>query len=285
MSYSRNQTDWRKSRMKKFLAMLLALLLVGSMCACSDEAGDNDDWDENFQQNDEVIDHIATGNAYNEVFYFEPVDTETVTITGYQSSDAPHVMKIPETLDGKAVVAISDKAFYFCSKINGIEFPSTLTSIGKEAFAGCSLIESLTVPAQITSIGELAFYGCSALKTLTFAEGCAAKIGQSAFMDCNALKAVTIPGTVKTVAAGAFFECLALETVVIEEGVEVIGAQAFQKCTALQSLTLPASVATIGSYAFSGCDVLYNEGVTAPAGSVAATYIANLNLGSRPVEE
>ena len=197
--------------MKKLLASLLALLLIASLCACSEEQGNEDDWGDNFQQNDEKVDHINTGNAYNEVFYFEAIDTETVTITGYQAVDAPHVMKIPETLDGKAVVAISERAFYFCSKINGVEFPSTLTEIGKEAFAGCSLIESLTVPAQITSIGELAFYGCSALKTLTFAEGCAAKIGQSAFMDCNALKAVTIPGTVKTVAAGAFFECLALE--------------------------------------------------------------------------
>lgn len=271
--------------MKKFLAMLLALLLVGSMCACSDEAGDNDDWDENFQQNDEVIDHIATGNAYNEVFYFEPVDTETVTITGYQSSDAPHVMKIPETLDGKAVVAISDKAFYFCSKINGIEFPSTLTSIGKEAFAGCALITSLTVPATVTSIGENAFFGCSALETLVFAEGCAADIGTTAFMDCTALKSVTVPGTIKTIAAGTFFECTALESVVIEEGVEIIGTQAFQNCTNLASLSLPASVVSIGTYAFHGSDALYAGAATAPTGSVAAEYIKDLNLPEAPSDE
>jgi hypothetical protein len=271
--------------MKKILAMLLALLLVGSMCACSDDPTDNNDWDEDFQQNDEVVDHVAVGNAYNEVFYFEAVDTETVTITGYQASDAPHVMKIPETLDGKTVVSISDKAFYFCSKINGVEFPATLTTIGKEAFAGCSLISSLTVPATITSIGENAFFGCTALETLTFAAGCAADIGDTAFMDCTALKSVTIPGTIKTVSAGTFFACTALESVVIEEGVELIGSQAFQNCTKLASLSLPASVASIGSYAFSGSDALYAGAATAPAGSVAAEYIKNLNLPEAPSED
>ncbi|MBQ5771960.1 MAG: hypothetical protein IIW07_00490, partial [Clostridia bacterium] len=115
--------------MKKLLASLLALLLIASLCACSNEQGNEDDWNDDFQQNDEKVDHIEMGNAYNEVFYFEAIDTETVTITGYQSVDAPHVMKIPETLDGKSVVAISDRAFYFCSKINGVEFPSTLTEI------------------------------------------------------------------------------------------------------------------------------------------------------------
>lgn len=271
--------------MKKILASLLALMLIASLCACSEEQGQGDDWNENFQQNDEVVDHIDMDNDYNEVFYFEAIDTETVTITGYQASDEPHVMKIPETLDGKTVVAISDRAFYYCSKINGVEFPSTLTSIGKEAFVGCTLIKSLTIPAQIEQIGESAFNACSSLETLTFAEGCAAVIGQTAFMDCNALKSVTIPGTIKAIAAATFFECLALETVIIEEGVEVIGQQAFQKCTALASLTLPASVGVIGSYAFSGCDVLYADAVTAPEGSVAAEYLAGLNLPARPVEE
>ena len=159
--------------------------------------------------------------------------------------------------------------------LTGVTFPDSLKKIGAGAFEGAGLTEVKL--AHVVSVGENAFFGCTALETLTFAAGCAADIGDTAFMDCTALKSVTIPGTIKTVSAGTFFACTALESVVIEEGVELIGSQAFQNCTKLASLSLPASVASIGSYAFSGSDALYAGAATAPAGSVAAEYIKNLN--------
>ena len=261
---------WRIT-MKKLLAALLALLMIGVACvSCSDKKENEDDWKDDLLLEDENSVDNETING--ETFYFEAVDSETVSITGYQGSDVPHTLNIPTTLNGKTVVGVSAKAFYYCSKINAINIPATVTTIGEKAFAGCALVTELTIPATVTTVGSKAFYGCTTLATLTFETGFAASIGENAFAECTALTSVTIPGTVKIIEAGAFFLCTALNTVTIVEGVEVIGTQAFQSCTALATLTLPASVTTNGSYAFEGCEDSLTT-VTVPEGSAAKTYV------------
>ena len=258
--------------MKKLLSAILALLLVAGMCvSCSDEnKGNNDDWKDGYMQEDE--EDIDNETVNGETFYFEALDTETVTITGYQGSDDPHTLNIPTTLNGKTVTEIADEAFYYCSKINAINIPSTVTKIGNKAFAGCALVTSLTIPATVTSVGESAFYGCAGLTDLTFADGFAGMIGDCAFMECTKLTEVVIPGTIKIIGAGAFFGCAALETVTVSEGVELIGTQAFQNCTKLATLTLPASVQSIGSYAFEGCEDSITT-INVPENCVAKTYV------------
>ena len=257
--------------MKKLLAILLALFAIATMCvSCSKKEEEDDSWKDSYMQEDnENIDHIQVND---ETFYFEAVDSESVAITGYQGSDVPHTLNIPETLNGKKVVEIADNAFYYCSKINAIVFPATVTKIGENAFAGCALITELELPATITSIGERAFYGCTGLTTLTLGNGFAAPIGEAAFMDCTALTVVDIPATVKIIETAAFFGCTALTSVTVAEGVEFIGSQSFQGCTALTTITLPASVGVIGFAAFEGCEDSLAS-ATAPAGSYAETYI------------
>ncbi|MBQ8432596.1 MAG: leucine-rich repeat domain-containing protein [Clostridia bacterium] len=268
--------------MKKLFAMLLALLMIASLAACSDEGGDDSDLDD-FRQEEVIIDHIT--NDAGETFYFDSVDSVSVTITGYKGSDVPHKVVIPSELNGKTVVGISAQAFYTCSNVTSVEFPSTLTTIEEFAFSGCAMIESLTIPASVTTIGTGAFYNCTGLKTLTFAAGSKlAELPASAFKDCTALEEVSIPAGIKVIGTAAFFHCTSLTKVTIAEGVEMLGTQAFQDCAALETLSLPASLVSIGSYNFTGCDKLTLAGVTVPAGSVAATYIDSLSLPAQPVE-
>ena len=271
--------------MKKLLAVLLAAMMIFTFAACSDKGtGDGNDLDD-YQQDDVVIDHIDFENG--DTFYFDSVDSETVTITKYEGSDLPHALVIPETLNEKTVVAISDSAFYACSRITSVTFPETVTSIGSFAFAGCVALETLSIPANIKTIGVGAFQGCVALKTLTFAqESELSNIEQHTFNGCSALEAVTIPGYIDTIGTAAFFNCESLASITIAEGVSVIGAQSFQNCTALKTLKLPASAASIGQMAFSGSDNLYLDGVDCPENSKAEEYIGSMNLGeTAPAEE
>lgn len=102
----------------------------------------------------------------------------TVTITGYTGGDMKVV--IPDTLDGKRVTAIGNKAFHtkditevtipagvtsiesaafqYCVKLTTVVFSGEgITTIGKEAFDHCSNVSSITLPASLVSVGEKAF--------------------------------------------------------------------------------------------------------------------------------
>lgn len=268
--------------MKKFLAVMLAALMILSFASCSKDSGDEKS---TLSKENEIVNNYVQ-NEQGDIFYFEMIDTETVELTGFKGPDTPHAVAIPETLDGKSVVSIDAQAFYYSSCINALTIPASVTSIGKYAFAGCAALTALTIPSTVVSIGEGAFSKCSALASVTVESGSLATIPYVCFIDCSSLTALTIPATVTTIDRAAFSGCTALETVVIPEGTAVIGVQAFHGCEKLASLTLPASVTSIGTSAFDGCSSLYRSGVTCPAGSASETYINALNLeASAPAEE
>ena len=215
--------------MKKLLALLLAALMIATLCACSkdDEGDDNLD---DYIQEEVIVDHITVENGdYTDTFHFDSVDSETVTVTKYEGSDAPHDVVIPDTLNRKTVVGISDQAFYFCSNVKNVTIPATVTSIGEYAFAGCAALESVTIPASVTTIGVGAFAGCSGMTALNFAaEGALKNIEQKTFYACTSLATLTIPAYVETIGTAAFYGCTKLEQADMYFGLEQIGSQAFR---------------------------------------------------------
>jgi hypothetical protein len=63
---------------------------------------------------------------------------------------------------------------------SGINFPTSLTSIGDYAFSGTTSITSITFPAAVTSIGKYAFSGATALRSFYFI-GNKPSVGTNAF--------------------------------------------------------------------------------------------------------
>ena len=269
--------------MKKLLCLLLAGLMIVSFAACSEKDDTKDDLSAYIRE-EVVIDRYT--NDKGETFYFDSLDSETITITKYDGPDAPHAVEIPTTMEGKKVAGISDMAFYSLSNVTEVVIPEGITVIGDMAFAECRQLVKINIPASVEELGKAAFEGCRSLKDVSFAQGSKITvIPEYAFKNCLSLESVTISATITDVKDGAFQGCVALETVVIEEGVKTLGKQAFQDCDALASVTLPASLTEIGEYNFLGSEALYLEGITAPADSVAAKYVATLNLTNKPVEE
>ena len=259
--------------MKKLLALILAVLMLATLVACGGEKGPQEDL-KDYLQSEEEVDHIVLDSG--ETYYFDSIDSETITVTGYKSSNEKHALIIPETLNGKTVVAISDSAFKANNDITSVVIPETVTKIGSFVFAECMQITSVTVPASVTEIGKHTFYGCISLETVNIDTLAITEIKAATFFGCNSLTSVTIPANVETIGTAAFYGCEKLETVVISEGVKMIGAQAFQSCPALASLTLPASLTSIGKQAFSGSKALYLEGLTLAEGAtVAQDYFKN----------
>jgi len=148
--------------MKKLLALTLALLMAVSLVACGDDDQEREDL-KNYLQNEEVINFVTLESG--ETYYFDQVDSETVTITSYKCSNEKHALVIPDQLNGKTVVGISDQAFKANNDITSITIPATVTEIGDFVFAECAQVTEVTIPASVTSLGKYIFTNCTALET------------------------------------------------------------------------------------------------------------------------
>ena len=211
---------------------------------------------------------------------------------------------IPNTINGKTVVAIGEHAFqssvytghgifeFYGMGLTSVVIPKGVASIGNEAFSGNQLV-SATISEGVTSIGNEAFYN-NKLTSVTIPTT-VTTIGSSVFnnnqlpenqafiykrnkdgsVDKTELVSyggkkrdnVVIPNNVKIISDFAFFGSQ-LVSVKIPEGVTTIGTNAFQ-ANQLTSIEIPNSVTTIGQYAF------YNNKLTSVTISKGVTTIGN----------
>lgn len=256
--------------MKKFLALLLAAIMVFALAACSkDDKGDEDADNET----------LTEAPAEDTPFTYEIGSGDTAIITGYTVADNSyglHEVKVPSMIDDREVVAIGEKAFYGNNAITSVELPDTVKSIGDYAFAKCSLLTSVKVPETVTEVGNYAFAYCAKLSTFPLTSA-VTSIGDAAFYGCTAIKALTLPTSLTTIGDYAFWGCTGITSVEIPASVETLGDQVFWDCSKLASVKLTSNVESIGEYAFGS--VQESEGsviavVEAPAGSYAAKYAA-----------
>ena len=231
--------------MKRFVALLLILTLATlTLAGCASTDG---------------MEFLQTESGYMLIRYTGDEDEIT----------------IPNTYNGKSVIAI-----------------------GGSTFENCTSLTSVTIPESIQSIGSAAFKGCKNLTEVTLSEGLV-RIDAQAFMDCSALTSIAIPDTVTAIAASAFEKCTALADISLGKGLEVLTPSAFSDCSAIASISIneenrlfraenntlfsgttlvlgckntnlaSCNVTTIGDYAFSGCvDIPTNGGTLTIPNSV-----------------
>ncbi len=90
-------------------------------------------------------------------FLYE-VNDGKATITGYTGSETYIV--IPSFIDGYAVEAVGESAFY-SSKITTVIISEGVKRVDWFAFYTCPHLSSVTIPQSVTSIGYSAFEGSS----------------------------------------------------------------------------------------------------------------------------
>ena len=251
--------------MKKFLALLLALLLVCSLVACkNDDEIVDDDFDMTVTSDEN---HTAPAGQYNDSFEYEIINGNEVAIVGFDSSYTPHAITVPAEIENCPVVLIDDAAFYQCSQITAVTLPATVTEIGDMAFAGCvqlAAINFATGVNNVTKIGDYAFAHCAKLAAITLPTSLLS-LGEGAFFACSALTAIAIPEVVRdgaTVTAGlvkiekmTFMGCTSLATVTGGTQLLELGDYAFCN-TAITAYSVPATVTKIGANAFALCNAL-----------------------------
>lgn len=136
---------------------------------------------------------------------------EGILIEGY--SGAPTNLNVPETIDGKKVVAIGENAFLGQPKLRKITLPDTVTEIGATAFADCRKLSQVKAKGVVL-IGEAAFHGCGDLKTIELPRT-VEKIGDRAFQSCGKLQALAFSEKLTEIGTDALAGC---ENLVIETG-------------------------------------------------------------------
>ncbi|MBQ1372218.1 MAG: leucine-rich repeat protein, partial [Oscillospiraceae bacterium] len=176
----------------------------------------------------------VSGTCGDNLTWTFDTDTGTLTIEGSGPMSIRVIDLAPWNKYGRKIKAvilddriesIGNNAFYGCSNLTTINFPTALKSIQSNAFSGCKKLESVSLPEGLTSISRDAFSGC------------------------NSLTELHLPESLQTIGNFAFKGCSKLEEVILPNGLKKVGQSAFENC-GLTSVTIPASVTSIGDRAF-----------------------------------
>ncbi|WP_052172477.1 leucine-rich repeat domain-containing protein [Psychroserpens jangbogonensis] len=190
------------------------------------------------------------------------------TVTGGASGCPTGVLIIPATIDYNSitysVTDISDSAFYNCTGLTSVIFPSSLVSMQDNAFDACTgLTGILTLPESLTTIEDRVFTNCTGLTSIDFPASLMTLINNHAFSGCTGLTSIDFPAST-TFGQAIFQSCTGLTSINFPASTTSINYLTFSGCTGLTgTLTLPSSLTTIRYGAFTNCTGL--TGIELPA--------------------
>ena len=180
-------------------------------------------------------------------FTYGILNDTSVEITGYMGTDSN--VSIPNQIDGKNVVGISNNAFYCDSQVTQVVIPDRVLSIGESAFYKCINLVSVVVPDSIERVGEYAFYECNSLTNMRIPDGVDV-INEYTFYNCNALSKIEISDNVTSIGNYAFYDCYNLSDISLPSNLIDIGEYAFRNCGKILDLEIPNGVKNIRAGAF-----------------------------------
>ncbi len=212
-------------------------------------------------QADTKIEHAYSGD-------FEYIiGDEGAVVTAYLGHSEN--VKVPEELGGSPVVALGDKAFFWCWAISSLSMPNSIKYIGKRAFDGCDSLTTILIPDSVELIAPGAFEGCESMESITVGpnnehyasiDGCLFdKIDKSLiYYPAGRVNAsYTVPDGILCIAEHAFFNCRSISSVTIPASVESIGLFAFDGCYSLEDIIVDSDNKRYSSV--EGCLVDYAE--------------------------
>lgn len=150
-----------------------------------------------------------------------------------------------------AVTEIADSAFKGFDKVESVNLPKKLKSIGEQAFLGCKSLVTVTLPEGFVKLGHACFKG-TGISNVSFPKSLKS-IGHASFAECPNLIDIVIPEGVETLELDAFACCQNLRSVQLPSTLKTIARGVFWDCQSLEEITIPAEVSTIGEYAFFYC--------------------------------
>lgn len=162
---------------------------------------------------------------------------------------------VPETFQGKKVMAVAWRGFYGCKKLTSITLGSNIELISSNAFANCVNLSEVKIDkAATTYIGEAAFEKCTSLKRIKLPKKLAG-LSFSVFAS-SGLEEIIIPNSVRNIWDYVFQDCKQLKKVTLGKKLRGIGHNCFEGCTALKEIVIPKKTEYLREEAFLGCENL-----------------------------
>ena len=202
-----------KSRNQKHIFLSVALIVILSLC---------------------VLIFASCGNEPTETVTIRYEDTDGgIMITGYDGylSDKTD-FRIPETIEGKEVVAIADKAFAGREDLVKITLPVTVKAIGQEAFKNCKNLEYVNIPEGVSEIKASTFAGCTSLKDVNLPNSVTA-IADNAYSKCDSIEHLSAPAY-----ALERFDLTSLKSLNVR-GDMTVSEGMFKDLKSIETLTIP----------------------------------------------
>ena len=138
---------------------------------------------------------------------------------------------IKESINGKPVTKIGDRAFYQKKNLITVKFENNnITSIGRLSFSGCVRLKEIDL-SNVFEIGINAFEECYSLENVTLG---VTHLSFSTFYDCTSLKNVVLLNT-KSIGSYAFANTL-IESIVLPDSIEDIYVYAFAEMKNLKNI-------------------------------------------------
>ena len=132
---------------------------------------------------------------------------------------------VSELVIPEGVIAISTRAFEFCTSLTSITVPNSVIDIGWQAFRGCDGLTSISIPF----VGNLADSATHPYFGYIFG---ARQLSDNAEHVPSSLSSVTVTGT-SPIPANAFNGCVSIKDIAILESVRGVDATAFNGCANL----------------------------------------------------
>lgn len=207
---------------------------------------------------------------FNETIHVFPSGLTTITNVNTQgtASYIPSVDTTSKTiLIPSSVTRIDHEAFKDKKTIKKIFIPNSVIAIGDRAFYGCEKLENdckwdrdaliydsnfNILSDGLQSLGTQAFMNCKELRTIKIPESLTMRIGESAFANCSKLSSVKWDSTLG-IPQETFKDCVGLNDIIFRDSLVAIGVRAFSNC-GFDSITLPQSLMFIDKGAFENND-------------------------------
>ena len=234
--------------------------------------------------------------------YIKPI-VETVYVSRMCNSD---LLDLNEITVKEGTIVVAENAFTNNGKnLTKINLPEGLKFIGKSAFSSLYKLESINIPSTVASIGYGAFSGTTiydtesnwennglyidnwlvAIKNVKMTEFNVKDgvVGISDGKDTSlfpskaySVNILTLPDSLKYIGVRSFAR-LKITEIILPKSIEIIKEGAFYNCSFLSKVNLGEcpNLTYIGSQAFSNCSI---EEITIPAGvEVMGELVFNQN--------
>ncbi len=131
----------------------------------------------------------AGNNTVYKFFETSLQNHDSTTLYRYATGSSKTKYTVTDT-----VKTLAPHAFDSAWRLENINLPADLETIGHDAFAYCTDLKTITIPSNVSVLPERLFAGSSALVSIVLPKGIT-EISAGAFSDCAALKSICFEGT------------------------------------------------------------------------------------------